>query len=42
MGLSLLGILKVQGENLDYLYLQENATKLGIIDALNQAYSQAF
>jgi hypothetical protein len=36
-----LGVLKVQAENLDYGYMREWAEQLGLIDALNQAVTES-
>ncbi len=36
-----LGVLKVQAENLDYGYMRELAEQLGLIDALNQAVTES-
>lgn len=36
-----LGVLKVQSENLDYSYLTEWAERLGLADTLNQALTEA-
>jgi hypothetical protein len=36
-----LGVLKVQAENLDYSYLREWAERLSLVDALNQALTEA-
>jgi hypothetical protein len=37
----ILGVLKVQRESLDYGYLREWAKRLGLVDALNQALTEA-
>jgi hypothetical protein len=36
-----LGVLKVQAENLDYGYMRELAEQLGLVDALNQAVTES-
>jgi hypothetical protein len=36
-----LGVLKVQAENLDYGYMREWAEQLGLVDALNQAVTES-
>ncbi len=36
-----LGVLKVQAENLDYGYMRERAEQLGLVDALNQAVTES-